>query len=277
MVGLHPFNTSRWNAETWCDTLIVFAESNGLIVVCPDGGTDGRVDDAIDTSFTTALIDSMITWYNIDQSNIFLMGFSWGGKTVYTYGLSNYSRFKGFMPIGAAIGGTSEVIAIGGNSKDKPWYLVHGFNDSPNTRYTPLLNMLNDSGACTNTNLMAGVGHTIDFPNRNQILTTAFVWLDTVTCKAPDTTATPVKQVLKPYAELEIHPNPARKGASFTVHNIDPELNFIQILDTSLRIINTYYPTKDKLRISTNKMVPGIYLVRVGGPRGERLIRISLN
>ena len=27
---------------------------------------------------------------------------------------------------------------------------------------------------------MPGVGHTIDFPNRNQILTTAYLWLDSV-------------------------------------------------------------------------------------------------
>ena len=29
---------------------------------------------------------------------------------------------------------------------------------------------------------MNGIGHTIDFPNRNQILTTAFIWVDSVNC-----------------------------------------------------------------------------------------------
>ena len=39
---------------------------NNLILVCPDGGTNGNVSDPIDYGFTTELIDSMKTWYNID-------------------------------------------------------------------------------------------------------------------------------------------------------------------------------------------------------------------
>ncbi|MFT5167850.1 MAG: hypothetical protein ACI8P3_003088, partial [Saprospiraceae bacterium] len=59
MLGLHPFNTNRWDAESWCDTLIVFAETNNLILACPDGGIDGAVDDPIDTAFTSILLDSI--------------------------------------------------------------------------------------------------------------------------------------------------------------------------------------------------------------------------
>ena len=36
MLGFHPLNTSRWNATSWRDTLINFAETNSLILVCPD-------------------------------------------------------------------------------------------------------------------------------------------------------------------------------------------------------------------------------------------------
>jgi len=37
MVGLHPLNTMRWNAISWCNTLINFAETNDLIMMCPVG------------------------------------------------------------------------------------------------------------------------------------------------------------------------------------------------------------------------------------------------
>jgi len=80
MLGLHPFNTARWNGISWCDTLINFAEMNSLILVCPDGGLDGKIDDAIDTAFTSALLDSARIWYNIDTEKTYVMGFSWGGK-----------------------------------------------------------------------------------------------------------------------------------------------------------------------------------------------------
>ena len=190
MLGLHPFNTARWNSETWCDTLINFSEANGLILICPDGGADGQVDDAIDTAFTTVILDSMLSWYTIDQTKIFAMGFSWGGKTTYSYGLRRINRFAGFMPIGAVIT-TNEVNSVISNANGKPFYLIHGSQDNPNGRYTAMLNILDANHACTNGMLLSGVGHTIDFANRDQILTNAFNWLDTVSCQifVEDTTS----------------------------------------------------------------------------------------
>lgn len=191
MVGLHPFNTARWNSISWCDTLIAFAETNNLLLICPDGGADGQVDDDIDTAFTSAIIDSMFTWYNVDTAKIFAMGFSWGGKTTYSYGLRRPNLFAGYMPIGAVIT-TSEVSSFIENADGKPFYLVHGSQDNPGAGYTSMLTELDDYYACTNGILLSGVGHTIDFPNRNQILTDGFMWLDSVTCEkyVEDTTTT---------------------------------------------------------------------------------------
>lgn len=189
MLGLHPLNTNRWDGESWCDTLIDFAEMNNLLLVCPDGGIDGAIDDPIDTAFTTALLDSMEVWYNINLEKVYAMGFSWGGKTVYTYGLNHHERFRGFMPIGAAVS-IGEVAGLEPNAAWHPIYLVHGGNDSPNTRFTPLKNAMENNDACVNSILMSGVGHTIDFPNRNQILTDAFQWIDSVACAETTSTTT---------------------------------------------------------------------------------------
>lgn len=180
MVALHPWNTSRWNAKSWCDTLVDFAEKNGLLVLCTDGGSDGKVDDAIDTAFTSALLDSMHTWYTVNPEKTFLMGFSWGGRTTYTYGLNRYQTFAGFMPIGAAISLGDVPNNIRSNAANLPWYLIHGSMDAPSTRYTAMLGMLDDNNAITESNYLSGVGHTIDFPNRNKILTEGFEWLDSV-------------------------------------------------------------------------------------------------
>lgn len=181
MLGLHPFNTLRWDAEAWRDTLTSFAETNGLLLICPDGGVNGRIDDAIDVAFTTDLIDSVKSWYNVDTANIYAMGFSVGGKATYTYGLNNDSIFGGFIPIGAAISGTQEVnVSLQRKSKDKPFYIIHGSFDSPFTRFFPVRDSLIAKGAIVKTNYMVGVGHTIDFPNRNSILTSGFNWIDSV-------------------------------------------------------------------------------------------------
>jgi predicted esterase len=257
MVALHPLNTNRWNSISWCDTLIAFAEQNDLILICPDGGADGKVDDPIDTAFTTFIIDSTLLWYNIDESKIFAMGFSWGARTTYTYGLNHVDRFAGFLPIGAAITNTNEVNGVTQNAANKPFYLVHGTQDSPNTRFYPILDALNMNEACVNFNLMTGIGHTIDFPNRNEILTEAFNWIDSVSCG-----------IINGLAEtdfgnqIEIFPNPIQKGdfINITVAENDTKFEHLEILDLSGKVIlNQVFTNK----ISTQELNKGIYFLRL--------------
>ncbi|MGK0364365.1 MAG: putative esterase [Saprospiraceae bacterium] len=215
MLALHPLNTNRWDAISWCDTLIAFADANDLLMICPDGGLDGAVDDAIDTAFTSVVLDSMMTWYNVDEANVYAMGFSWGARTTYSYGLRNPNKFAGFLPIGAAIEGTNQVTGFLQNAADKPFYLVHGGNDSPASRFTPMLNALNDNGACVESILMPGIGHTIDFPNRNTILTTAFQWIENQVCGDVAPSAVANAEEVKG----AISPNPVTIGGKVQLAN----------------------------------------------------------
>ncbi|MCH8902417.1 MAG: T9SS type A sorting domain-containing protein [Bacteroidetes bacterium] len=262
MLGLHPFNTTRWNGVSWCDTLIDFAEANDLLLICPDGGIDGKIDDPIDTAFTTAILDSMELWYNIDSAKIYVMGFSWGGKTVYTYGLARPGRFGGYMPIGAAINNTTEVNStLQKNSSGKAVYIVHGLNDSPNTRFWPVFNALDNEGALIDYILMSGVGHTIDFPNRNQILTDAFIWIDSVNCNP----ATSIQE--EHILALNIYPNPA-------INSIVLEFNASRGQETSLSLKDTegkvilalkmhFIGTSQKLEIDVSDLAPGVYIIEL--------------
>ncbi len=270
MLGLHPLNTARWDSQSWCDTLINFAETNNLLLVCPDGGADGAVDDPIDTAFTSVLLDSMETWYNVDTDRVYAMGFSWGGKTVYTYGLNHINRFKGFMPIGAAVT-LGEVSGVASNAAWHPFYLVHGANDSPNTRFTPLKNAMENNNACVNSLLMSGVGHTIDFPNRNQILTDAFQWIDSVNCA--ETTATIDFQN---ELNINIFPNPVASDDLLNVE-IPESLNgnlIFEILDVNGKIIQQQHISKtsnakETVPFSISKCPKGMYFLRVKNTDGE--------
>lgn len=185
-VALHPFNTNRWNGQTWCEELADFAEENGVFLICPDGGIDGKIDDAIDTAFTSFLLDSAFIWYDIDETKVYATGFSWGGKTTYTYGLNHIDKFAGLMPIGAAIN-INEIAGIEVNAEDIPVYIVHGSLDSPNSRFYPLLSAMEDNGACVESNLLSGVGHTIDFDNQVEILTEAYEYLQENECVTTST------------------------------------------------------------------------------------------
>lgn len=231
LLGLHPLNVNRWDATSWCDTLINFAEMNQLLVVCPDGGSDGAVDDAIDTAFTSLILDSMEIWYNVDPDQIYAAGFSWGGLTTYTYGLNRFDRFAGFMPIGAAINGFAVINSISQNAKDKAFYIVHGSLDNPNTRFYPLVTGLESEGACVESNLLTGVGHTIDFENRDAILTEGLNWLRNQNCGVSSS-----DEIEK--AIIQVLPNPIRSGQSLQVKMSDNQTaSKIKLIDINGHII----------------------------------------
>lgn len=259
MLAFHPLGTS---ALVWRNELRDFAEDNDLILVCPDGGTDGRVDDPLDYRFTTALLDSVEKWYNIDEAERFAMGFSVGGKATYEYGLENASYFAGFIPVGAAINGTTGLESHLTNALCKPFYLVHGENDAPGTRYTPIKNALIANKAEVDFILMAGVGHTFSFPNRNSILNTAFRWVDTVQC----TTSTGIDQ-LKKYPAFRLYPTvvSANDLLNLEVNLSRPEVITIEIYSMDGKMIyrgsNSYSNGVHPLSVRVLK--PGAYLLRI--------------
>lgn len=183
-LALHPFNTRRWDSRSWRDTLSTFAETNGLILICPDGGADGRIDDPIDTAFTSFLLDSIFRAYNINEDALYVIGFSWGGRTTYTYGLRRAGQFAGYIPIGAAINGLTEVGPVVQNATDETIFIIHGQNDVPGTRFYPVRDALQTANACVRDTLIPGVGHTVDFAGRNELLSMAYEWIRTTNCGA---------------------------------------------------------------------------------------------
>ncbi len=265
MLALHPFNTSRWDSESWCDTLIDFAEENELILICPDGGADGRIDDPIDTAFTSALIDSVANWYDLNFDKFYGVGFSWGSRGLYTYGLSHGDLIKGYIPVGAAINGTTEVNeTLQMNATGKPFYIVHGSADAPTVRFYPVRDSLISKGAIVETNLLSGVGHTIDFPDRNEILTVAFNWIDSVNCSA---LSLPNFQIES--NALRVYPNPVVTGAPLLIH-LDHQTDGVYTVQV--------YGITGSLVYSVDQYLnPGQNSVPVNLKKGHYILRVSNN
>ncbi len=265
ILGLHPLNTSRWNSTSWRDHLIDFVETNNLLLVCPDGGVDGRIDDPIDTAFTTVLLDSMALWYNVNPEKIFVMGFSWGGRTTYSYGLSNAEKFAGFMPIGAAAEAFSGNESWFQNAKDKPFYIIHGSTDSPTRRFTPFVSALRNNEACVETNLLQGVGHTVDFSNRLQIFTDAFNWLDSQECGTSS-----IQNILD--TQINIYPNPTSNGKMMKIDSPFPIKN-IEILDMKGAVLYSI-ANSNLFEIDSSKSTNGVLMVRITTDEGTLIKKI---
>lgn len=262
MLGLHPLNPSRWNSTSWRDTLINFAESNNLILACPDGGSDGRIDDPIDTLFTSMLLDSVANWFNIDNNNKYIMGFSWGGKTTYTYGLRRPDQFAGYLVIGAAINGINEVQDIIQNAKGENFYLVHGSQDNVTLRYTQMLEALTENDACVESNLLTGIGHTIDFPNRNEILTDAFEWLTTNACNTTSTYNNKLQQKLP-----SLYPNP-NNGTFYFVNEYSNVTKSIRAFNFSGQELPLHISNN---MVSLENDISGIIFINIITKEGESI------
>ena len=274
MLALHPFNTARWDSESWCDTLINFAEANQLILICPDGGEDGRIDDPIDTAFTSALIDSMETWYNLDFDKFYGIGFSWGARGLYTYGLSHPGLIKGYIPVGAAINGTTEVNeALQSNSADLPFYIIHGSLDAPAVRFFPVRDSLISKGAFVETNFLDGVGHTIDFPDRNEALTVAFNWIDAVNCG----NTVSLLETDKKNGTIKLFPNPIQEDG---ILSINMELEKNATFDIEIRSLDWKLIQRESLTLSNGvnyypfKQKSGAYIVIISNKQIQKSFRV---
>lgn len=184
LLALHPWHNTWGNSKTWRDILSNFAEINDLILIAPDGGADGQIDSSIDKDFMIALLDSVENWYNIDANKEFMLGFSWGARAVYSHGLENHDRFAGFMTIGAFFNGTGGLEdSVLAKALNQPFYIMHGDKDNTSpisTAFYPIRDELIDRGAIVESLVLKNVDHTINFPDRDEILTTAYKWIDSV-------------------------------------------------------------------------------------------------
>ncbi|UTW64135.1 T9SS type A sorting domain-containing protein [bacterium SCSIO 12741] len=259
MLGMHPFNTNRWDAEAWRDTLTDFAEANQLLLVCPDGGPDGNILDPIDTAFTSALLDSVHQWYSIDSQNQYIMGFSRGGQATYVYGLDNAPRFGGYIVIGAAASASDLTNPRRANADGEPFAILHGSGDAPGFRFTPLRDALQSNNAVVWDTLMPNVGHTIDFTNRNALLTQAFQFVDSVNnYVAPQPTSV---QDAEQQGTIRFWPNPVFD--QLNVEDLTNSPKQVVIRDLQGRIVYDNTPT-GSIQIDTSDWTPGTYRLQVG-------------
>ena len=195
-------------------------------------------------------MDSAFIWYDIDESKLYATGFSWGGKTTYTYGLNHIEKFAGLLPIGAAVN-VNEIDGIDSNAEGVPVYIVHGSLDSPNSRFYPLLEAMEDNGACVESNLLSGVGHTIDFNNQVEILTEAYEYLQENEC------------VTTSSEEIEIKEASILSNSIFSVGQM-VQLNLPQNTAWQVFTLNGQMVIKGKQPEATLNMGPGIYVIRSG-------------
>lgn len=206
MVAFHPLGTPHWHARSWLQSLLPFAEQQRMMLLCPDGGSDGRLTDPADLAEALRLIDRCTQQFPVHPQQVYALGYGWGARAALELSLAQPGCFQGTILVGAAIDGMGDFMRWQAGAPANAYYLLQGEWDAPSRRLVPLVESLRHWRARVGHELIPKVGHTWEFSGRQQALTRALHWLQ--------------KQHLSP------HLIQARVSASFAAMSPEPSLPF---------------------------------------------------
>ncbi len=172
VIGLHGVGDTPQNMRDYLVQVAAYPGTNfsGAIIVCPYGGGGVTYDQTdwwtvCDTSIITRCITDAMSAYNIDPTDIYLNGFSIGGRAALRYGLINYKRFRGLELWASALQNMNEVNNL--TSFTYPWQngqyipitMAVGSNDGNAILNSTAYQHLSDAGALVAFQIYYGLGH----------------------------------------------------------------------------------------------------------------------
>ncbi len=260
VLAFHPLNSLRWDASSWRDELKDFAEANEVILICPDGGKDGRFDDLGDLDFSKRLVREMLIRYNIHPNCIHAMGYGQGANAALKMVARHMNFINGLLLIGTNANVLNLDTKAMSNSFNLPCYLIHGRNDNLKYKFYPLKKALNESGACVNTKLIKGIGHSIDFPNRLSLISEGIQWLMNVNCSKPEYVWEENQSLVR--SRVEDKPEISISGLEVRLSNLSPSQAIqriqvyndmgilIRVIRQPKQVASILLPNEGKYRIS---------------------------
>lgn len=157
VIGLH-YCTST--AQVYRDALRKMSDSLNLIIACPDNFASEITDN--DINMLQITIDTVKSFLNINEDEIFLTGMSCNGKVTLKHGLKGTYKFKGIFPWVPWI--TNSDIPKFDLSSKVPVTVAVGTTD---TNYGAIINLydsLKNHGANVNLVVVPKIGHIVSFP-----------------------------------------------------------------------------------------------------------------
>ncbi|MBI2270882.1 MAG: choice-of-anchor J domain-containing protein [Bacteroidetes bacterium] len=173
VIGLHGSggNGTQYRNSIQANSTASTSPLYNCIIVCPDGNQSTPDKNFYSPWGYQEIIrvarDSTIKWYNIDTTNIYLNGFSLGGRSALKYGLDNYKLFKGLFLWTPAVQSIADVENKTSfqynysNAKKIPICMTVGDQDYYVNTVKRAYNIMLDSNAAATLNIIAGMGHTL--------------------------------------------------------------------------------------------------------------------
>ncbi len=146
LLSFYLFTPSDYNLKQKYPLIIVFHWSYGkgsdmierwkeqgekkkYLIACPNSSRSGSWDTAEDGNILR-MIDSLKKHYNIDESRIYLVGFSAGAVFTYYLGLSNPDKFRAIAAFAGSFKCLKSVPLSKDSEKHIPVLILHGSRDN---------------------------------------------------------------------------------------------------------------------------------------------------
>jgi polyhydroxybutyrate depolymerase len=258
-----------------------------------------------DVGFLSALIDCTVALYNVDESNIFVTGFSMGGFMTNRLACELTSKFKAVASVAGTIGNSLTCSP----SQTIPFCHFHGTADGTvaytNNNYgndaEELVNYWITNNNCTTTPIIDSISNTASdginivhykYTNQNNNAEVEFYkainadhqWLYepvndmTYTIKIWDffkkhltDTVTSVSSINEQINSINIYPNPAKTYVNINSNEIVLKYSLLDVYGRCLGNMNV---NSKNFRINLNNLPKGVYILELASKNSQQRNKI---
>lgn len=259
ILGLHACGSQ---SNAFRNRLRPIADSLDAIVACPDANGDAINNEfnGREVELLEYIYDSASTWYNIDDQQIYLTGFSCNGREALYIALEQHTSIPiaGVLPYAGAFNSPAIDASSFGRTSVTPACFCMGDQDIFYTQmsfYQWVLDSMSAQSANYHDILMPGVGHTTAHAGFTSYMLDCFEFLsNNTTISLAESTATNNFEISRT-GPLTIEIQTSLAGPVT-----------YEVLDISGKLLNS-----EEFRENTSVMLsnPGIYILVLTAPNGK--------
>jgi len=246
VVGLHGCFS---NGAAYRTTLQNLSDSLDAIILAPDGPYDGTGWMlGTEAQIIRNSIDTTRMNYSINDSCVYLTGFSCNGAVTYKEGLAPVYPFAGIIPFNS--GNIANLKPFNTNSKITTCICSGTLDNNYASNQTEYNNLV-AAGVDVYFNSIPGVGHTTAFPTFDAEMMECFYWIDSI--KADTNTTATIFPATPP--QLRIFPNPS--AGTIFIQSLLPPGGRISISDGNGSVCRKYVSQAQETSVKLDHGLPG--------------------
>ncbi len=259
VLSFHPLNSLAWNAESWCKRLVPWAESQGLILICPDGGSTGQVDDPIDLQFASSLADTLHKIHGLFPGQMILHGYSWGARAALKYATLFPGQVSGLVLLSYIADGNESRLRLE-RLRGKPIYFAQGERDNNVPKVLGFQRALQELDCYTGYDVISNSGHEFSSAQINLSLTQSWNWVMEHPALREPVLVLPVVSTTN-HLDVSVKPHPIQTGKAIMIARGDliHSIRRVTIYNSRGETVQRFSGYQHAMEI--NALKPGVYVV----------------